>query len=145
MKIDDIFQIYVVRLNRYVTLNNIEIKTEYKSVRSSKQNLEYFFSDMKKIKKRIPKDNYIIALDEKGVNYSSLDLSEKIKSLQDCGTDITFILGGSEGLSKELKSSSNFLLSVSKMTFSHSIAKIILVEQLYRAYTIIKNHPYHRN
>ena len=86
----------------------------------------------------------IIALSEEGTPYSSIDFAEYIKKIISLGNEPVFIIGGPDGLSSEVKKRANKLLSLSKMTFTHEMARLFLVEQLYRAETILKNKKYHR-
>ena len=85
----------------------------------------------------------IIALDEKGENITSIDFASKINYWRQNG-DISFIIGGADGLSDEVRSVAKYIISFSKMTMPHSLARLVLVEQLYRANSILNNHPYHR-
>jgi len=84
---------------------------------------------------------YIIALDERGREMTSREFASFVQK----HPFITFLIGGADGLSEEVRERSNFLLSLSKMTLQHDIARIVLLEQLYRADQIIKGTPYHRD
>jgi 23S rRNA (pseudouridine1915-N3)-methyltransferase len=94
--------------------------------------------------KKIDNKSYIIALDEKGKNLSSLEFAGKIGDLQEQYNNIVFLIGGADGLTLGLKNKVHLILSLSRATMPHSLARLVLVEQLYRAKTIINNHPYHR-
>jgi 23S rRNA (pseudouridine1915-N3)-methyltransferase len=83
---------------------------------------------------------YIIALDERGREMTSREFASFVQK----HPFITFLIGGADGLSEEVREKSNFLLSLSKMTLQHDVARIVLLEQLYRAEQIIKGTPYHR-
>ena len=90
------------------------------------------------------KDNvYVIALGEEGVELSSKEFARKLRQLSATKT-IIFIVGGPFGLSEKIKNKSDLLLSLSNMTFTHEMARLILVEQIYRAISIIKNRNYHK-
>lgn len=94
---------------------------------------------------KIPKESYVIALAIEGQMLDSETLSAKIDHITtNLGPNITFIIGGSFGLSSKVKEASNLLLSISKMTLPHQLTKLILVEQIFRAQAILKNHPYHK-
>ncbi len=98
-----------------------------------------------KILNCIPKNSYIIVMDIKGKQLSSIELADKINTLGIDGTsDITFIIGGSNGLSEEVLKKADFKLSFSKMTFPHQLFKIILLEQIYRAFKINAGESYHK-
>ncbi len=103
-----------------------------------------FVPNFKKKISYINNDDFVILIDEKGVQYDSILFSEKIKIyLQDSVKSIVFIVGDAYGFSEKLYKRSNQIISLSKLTFTHEIARLIIVEQLYRSITIIKNHPYH--
>ena len=98
----------------------------------------------KKILSQVPKENFIFVLDVAGEFLTSEDFAKKISDLNLRGvSDITFIIGGAFGLSDEVKKISDFRLSFSKMTFTHQMARLILVEQIYRAFKINRGEPYH--
>lgn len=98
-----------------------------------------------KILKHIKDDEYVITLEILGKQLSSEKLSELIEKTETNITNkITFVIGGSFGVSNIVSERSNYKLSFSKMTFPHQLMKLILVEQIFRAYSIINNHPYHK-
>tara|TARA_B100000900_G_scaffold129827_1_gene109772 strand:- start:179 stop:607 length:429 start_codon:yes stop_codon:yes gene_type:complete len=104
-----------------------------------------FISNQKKIFPNYIKENdLVILIDEKGKLYDSISFSKKFKMLiQDSKKKIFFIVGDANGFSSEIYDRSNEIISLSKFTFTHEIARLVIVEQIYRAITIIKNHPYH--
>ena len=88
---------------------------------------------------------FIIALDERGDGLKSLDFAQTIENLQNNGEQhIQFILGGSDGLQDKIRNKANMLLSFGQQTWPHMLARIMLVEQIYRAQQILVGHPYHR-
>lgn len=94
---------------------------------------------------KIGDHDYVIALAIEGENLDSVQLAKKIERLQVDGfSTITFIIGGSLGLSKEVMIRSQYSLSFGKMTFPHQLMKLMLTEQIYRAFRIIHNEPYHK-
>jgi len=92
----------------------------------------------------IPKESAVLALDERGTAVSTQGLSVMLAGWLRDGTNPAFLIGGAEGLSPAVKERSDKLLSVSALTLPHEMVRILLVEQLYRAWTILANHPYHR-
>ncbi|MFI3241560.1 MAG: 23S rRNA (pseudouridine(1915)-N(3))-methyltransferase RlmH [Alphaproteobacteria bacterium] len=92
-----------------------------------------------------PKGAKIVALDERGDNISSIKFAQKIDNfiLNGC-SHIVFLIGGAEGHSQEVRDNADMLLSFGKMTLPHMLMRAVLMEQIYRAQTIINNHPYHR-
>ncbi|MDF2952891.1 MAG: 23S rRNA pseudoU1915 N3-methylase RlmH [Thermodesulfobacterium sp.] len=96
------------------------------------------------IKKYILDKEYLIVLDERGKAFKSLELAEKLKILMQNQSYITFVIGGPEGISENLKKTAREVWSLSTLTLNHEIALLVLVEALYRSFTIIKGIPYHR-
>ncbi|MBT4885445.1 MAG: 23S rRNA (pseudouridine(1915)-N(3))-methyltransferase RlmH [Legionellales bacterium] len=93
---------------------------------------------------KIPSQSYIIALDETGKKISSIEFAKKINSCFEISQSITFIIGPTDGLSSEIKAKANYVLSLSNLTYTHDMVKVILLEQIFRAHCINTNHPYHR-
>lgn len=96
-----------------------------------------------KMLKNIPANSYTISLDLTGKQYSSEDFADKIKSIEQKNSTINFVIGGSLGLSDEIKSKSNELISFSKMTFPHQLIRVFILEQIFRAFKINNNQRYH--
>jgi 23S rRNA (pseudouridine1915-N3)-methyltransferase len=97
-----------------------------------------------KIRESIPKGTHIIALDERGKDVSTQDLANQMKNWRQNGKDVVLLIGGADGLDAELKKEAASMIRLSSMTLPHAMARVLLVEQLYRAWTILQNHPYHR-
>ena len=98
----------------------------------------------KKLLAQVPRDSFLIVLDVAGVEFSSEQLAEKISALTLRGvSEITFLIGGAFGLSDEVRKAANLRLSLSQMTFTHQMARLIIVEQIYRAFKINRGEPYH--
>ena len=97
-----------------------------------------------KIREAIPKGTHIIALDERGKDLSTQDLANQMSHWRQDGKDIVLLIGGSDGLDSELKKEAASMIRLSSMTLPHAMARVLLVEQLYRAWTILQGHPYHR-
>lgn len=101
--------------------------------------------ESKKIESSLKEDSYLIILDERGKELTSKDFADLVKKERDYGFgNITFVIGGPSGIVEELRKKADFLLSMSKMTIAHQIARILFLEQLYRAFTITTGHPYHK-
>ncbi|MBQ9550562.1 MAG: 23S rRNA (pseudouridine(1915)-N(3))-methyltransferase RlmH [Lachnospiraceae bacterium] len=125
---------YEKRLSRYVKLNIIEVADGPDKKAEALRMLE-----------KLPEDAYIITLEINGRALSSEELSQKISELESSGRSrIVFIIGGPEGLHSDILSKADFRLSFSKMTFPHPLMRVILLEQIYRAYRIMKGEPYHK-
>ena len=134
------------RLSRYCTLDIIEIEDEKAPVNLSDKEMDIVKQkEGDRIIAKIPQNSFIISLEIQGKQISSEELSKKMEDLMIDGyNDITFIIGGSLGLSNEVSSKSNYKLSFSKMTFPHQLMRLILLEQVYRAWRIMKGEPYHK-
>jgi len=131
---------YLKRIKNYGKIDIIELKEAKAKTRLEVQRIE----SNALIKEA--QGSYIIALDESGQEYSSVSLSSKITSLENSSiSQVSFLIGGAEGHSKELKEKADLLLSLSKMTFAHEMVRLILLEQIYRIETIRAGHPYHRS
>lgn len=142
----DAVQEYSKRLGKYCALNINELKEEKAPDNPSKaEEFTIKEAEGKNILKHIKKDSYTILLDVQGKGLSSEELAEKLRDLGLSGkSDVTFIIGGSIGVSDEVKSTSDYRLSFSKVTFPHQMMRVILLEQIYRSFKIIKNEPYHK-
>ncbi len=136
------FAEYNKRLPAELRLNLIEITpvVRGKSISVKKAVKE----EQKRIHAAIPEDSLMIAFDENGKHINSLQLSKKIESWLLQGQDISFIIGGADGLDDDFKKVADEIWSLSAMTLPHALVRVIVVEQIYRAWTIHQNHPYHR-
>ena len=134
------------RISRYASLKIIEVNDEKAPENLSQKDIEIIKNkEGERIIKKLPQSSYIIALTIDGKQLSSEELSEKMEDLMLGGiSDITFIIGGSLGLSDEVISKSKYKLSFSKMTFPHQLMRLILLEQVYRGFKIMRNEPYHK-
>jgi 23S rRNA (pseudouridine1915-N3)-methyltransferase len=92
---------------------------------------------------KVSVNDFIVLLDEKGQQYSSVDFSSYIQKRMNAGNDLIFVVGGPFGFSEELYTRANAKLSLSKMTFSHQMVRLFFVEQIYRSFTILKGEKYH--
>lgn len=97
-----------------------------------------------KIEAAIPKGSRIVALDERGKDLTTLQLSQLLTQWQQDGRDVTFVIGGADGLDAGFKASADMLIRISSLTLPHGMVRVLLAEQLYRAWSITQNHPYHR-
>ncbi len=100
--------------------------------------------EAKKIKTQIPSGSFVVALDEKGSEYTSISFAKKLEQISLHNHHITFIIGGADGLHPEIKQSANIMVQLSLLTYPHALVRVIILEQIYRAITILENHPYHR-
>ncbi len=132
---------YLKQLNNYVKIDFINIKGQQHPKRSIE---EVITLESNLILKKIPSDSYLISCDMSGDKVSSSEFGKIFENLIQKYTKVCFVIGGSFGLSKEIILLSNKVLSASNFTFPHRLFRIILVEQIYRAISIINNAPYHK-
>ncbi|MEJ8552776.1 23S rRNA (pseudouridine(1915)-N(3))-methyltransferase RlmH [Tepidibacter sp. Z1-5] len=134
------------RLTKYCKLDIVELNDEKAPENlSEKEMLMIKDKEGKKILSHVKDTTYAIALAIDGKNLSSEDLANKLNNLSIMGkSNVTFIIGGSLGLSDEVLKRADFKLSFSKMTFPHQLMRLILLEQVYRSFRIIKGEPYHK-
>ena len=133
---------YLLKLKHYTNLESIEIDNIKFSKNISESELINKEAELL-ISKLAPSD-YVILLDEKGRQYSSLEFSKKLNNwMIGSKKRLVFIIGGAYGVSKTVSSRVDEILSFSSMTFSHQMIRLFFLEQLYRAYTILNNNPYH--
>jgi 23S rRNA (pseudouridine1915-N3)-methyltransferase len=97
-----------------------------------------------RILQRLKPGDFVVALDERGKNWSSIELSREVERWQNHQPSVALVIGGPEGLSDEVSQRADQSWSLSAMTFPHGLARVIVVEQLYRAWTILQGHPYHK-
>lgn len=97
-----------------------------------------------KIEAAVPKGARIVALDERGKDLTSVQLAQHLTQWQQDGRDVVFVIGGADGLDPEFKRNADMLVRLSSLTMPHGMVRVLLAEQLYRAWSITQNHPYHR-
>lgn len=138
---------YEKRMRPYVKFSIIELKDESAFDNISKKDLEILKDkEAERILSKINDQDFLISLEILGKQMDSVDFSEFIKEKMDDGfvSDMVFVIGGSYGLSKKVSDRADFKLSFSKMTLPHQLMRLVLIEQIYRAFRIINNHPYHK-
>ncbi len=133
---------YTKRLPKNVTFNLIEITPAIRSKNNNAEN--YKQKEQDNIEAALASNCIIICLDERGKSISSQQLAEQLQSWNDEQQHVSIIIGGADGLSEDLKKKAHRMWSLSGMTLPHGLVRVLMVEQLYRAWTITQNHPYHR-
>ena len=93
---------------------------------------------------RIPSNEQVVLLDEKGRQPNSPDLAERLSAWQADGRDLCFVIGGPDGVSDSCRGRADFVWSLSNLTLPHGLARVLFAEQLYRAWSLLSGHPYHR-
>ncbi len=137
---------YSKRLKSYVNLEIIELKESKLPANFGLAEEEMAkVNEGKEILSKISKDTYVITLEIKGKSLDSGEMADKINSLGLNGiSNVAFIIGGSLGLSEEVSRRADYKLSFSNMTFPHQMVRVILIEQIYRSFKIIRKEPYHK-
>lgn len=129
----DLVEDYKTRLSKYHKIEIIELKDS---------NIK---DEASLIEKNLKKEEYIISMDIKGKKYNSIEFKDKIESIfNNSINNITFIIGGSDGIDENIKRMSNELISFSDLTFPHGFFRGILLEQIYRSFKIMNNESYHK-
>lgn len=140
--IKDGAELYINRLKHYTALSIKEIPELKKTAGLSISQIKEREGEL--ILKNIKESDYLVLLDENGKLFSSEEFAQKIEKVTIRGVKCTvFVVGGAYGFSEQVYSRADEKISLSKMTFSHQMVRVIFLEQLYRAYTIIKGEPYH--
>ena len=134
---------FLKRLTPYTSIEIIELTpVEIKDENLTQKALE---QEAEKILANIKPDSYVITLEILGKQLSSEDFAQKINEITISGiSELVFVIGSSCGISPSVSQRANFKLSISKMTFLHQFARLLLVEQIYRAFKILKNETYHK-
>lgn len=136
---------YRQRIRRYVSsIDYQELKAEKR--RKNTPDAEIQRREYECIQKALTPQDCVIALDEHGVQYSSVEFADFISRCQMQGRSktLTFVTGGATGFSRAFLQEADYVVSLSKMTFPHQLCRLVLLEQIYRAYTILAGEPYHK-
>ncbi len=137
---------YVKRIQPYEKIEVVEVADEKTSQNNSEaEDLQVLVKEGERLLKKIKPDEYVILLDLWGKQMDSMSFAKTIDSLHTQGkSKITFVIGGSLGVSEGLIARSNMRLCLSKNTFTHQMCRLLVVEQIYRAFRILNNEPYHK-
>lgn len=134
---------YTKRLSPYCSFSVVEIPAQ--SIKDDSLAEKYMQEEADKILAVLKPNSFIITMEIEGKNLSSEDFAQKINDISKEGVnEICFIIGGANGIAQSLRAKSNFKLSFSKMTFPHQLARVMLIEQIYRAMKILAKEPYHK-
>ena len=133
---------YSKRFPPEVGLHLSEIPSSKRSKSASAEKI--LKQEAERISGAIPKGSHVIVLDEHGKTQRTKALAQNMTSWMEDGKNIVFVIGGADGIHEDMKKKANELWSLSDFTLPHGLARVLLIEQLYRAWTVIKKHPYHR-
>ena len=140
--VDEAVNDYAKRFGRDIVYTLKEIKPEKRT--SSVNAAQGMLAEEKRLLDAIPTQALVVALDERGVAPTSIQLAEYLKTWQMNGEHVCFIIGGADGITDTIKQKAKMLMRLSSLTLPHSMVRVLLTEQLYRAVSILHNHPYHR-
>jgi len=132
---------YLKRMPRELSASVTEIKPE---ARGSKTREQLLAAEKSRIREALQAGSRIVVLDEKGDDLTTLKLAKRLEAWMQDGRDVALLIGGADGLDEEFKQQADDRLRLSSLTLPHGMARLLLCEQLYRAVSVLKNHPYHR-
>ncbi|MDO8811424.1 MAG: 23S rRNA (pseudouridine(1915)-N(3))-methyltransferase RlmH [Gallionella sp.] len=136
------FNEYAKRMPREAKIELLEIKPEPRN--TGKTTTQIMEAEAQRILAALPQNCLRIALDEHGVQPTTKQLSVQMQDWMREGRDVAFIVGGADGLHESIKQATQQLLALSSLTLPHAFVRVLLAEQLYRAHSMLHNHPYHR-
>lgn len=131
-------------LKRFPSTWSVELKALKAEDRGSKPVQKVMQLEAERIRSAIPKDSFLVVLDERGTDYTSQKFANTINKWATLATNVVFVIGGTDGIDSTLKSKANAMMRLSSMTLPHALARVFILEQLYRSWSLLHNHPYHR-
>ena len=132
---------YIKRMPRELPVACVDIKPEPRGAKSREQLLA---AEHVRLQAALSGFRRIVALDERGVDLTTLQLAQHLEDWMHAGGDTAFVIGGADGLDEALKRRADVIIRLSSLTLPHAMARLVLCEQLYRAVSVVKRHPYHR-
>lgn len=136
------YQEYAKRMPPDAALELVEIKPEKRAAGASTARIQKL--EAERIQAALPAQPMLVALDERGKQPTTMELSEHLARWMQEGKQPCFVIGGADGLDASIKDRSDLLLGISRLTLPHGLVRVLLAEQLYRAVSLLKGHPYHR-
>lgn len=141
--VSEAFNDYAKRMPKDCAIELLEVKPEPRT--TGKTVAQMMSAEAKRIENLLPDQSLRIALDERGKDLSTQQLAQELEKWQQNHSTVCLIIGGPDGLDPSLKASCSGLLRLSSLTLPHPMVRVLLAEQLYRAWSILNNHPYHRD
>ena len=132
---------YVKRMPRELPLTVVEIKPEPRGAKTREQLLA---AEKGRLMTAMQGFARVVVLDERGEDLTTMKLARRLEDWMREGGDTAFIIGGADGIADEIKQSADAMVRLSSLTLPHAMARLVLCEQLYRAHSVVRNHPYHR-
>lgn len=136
------FNEYTKRMPREAQISLVEIKPEPRT--TGKTMLQIMEAEAQRVLAALPQNCLRIVLDERGIQSTTRQLAAQMQDWMREGCDVAFIVGGADGLHESVKLAAQQRLALSALTLPHAFVRVLLAEQLYRAYSLMRNHPYHR-
>ncbi len=136
------FNEYSKRMPREAKIELVEIKPEPRTTGKTVQQI--MEAEAQRIRAALPPDVMKIVLDERGAHWTTKQLSQHLQEWLGGGRDVAFVIGGADGLHESIRKEAGQLLALSAMVLPHGMVRVLLAEQLYRAHSLLHNHPYHR-
>lgn len=136
------YQEYAKRLPKACSLKLVELPMAQRGKTGSSE--QYKAEEAKRILAAIPKGARLVILDEHGKQTTTLEFSQKLEEWLGAGQDMALVVGGPDGLQSELIQQAQWKWGLSKLTLPHPMVRVLVAEQIYRAWSVIQNHPYHR-
>ena len=140
--VDEAVQEYAKRFGRDVQYTLKEIKPEKRG--AGVNAAQGMAAEEKRILEALPDNAFLVVLDERGKAPTSVELAQYMQRWQQDGEHVCFVIGGADGMTDALKQKARLMLRLSSLTLPHGMVRVLLTEQLYRAVSILQNHPYHR-
>ena len=140
--VDEAVQEYAKRFGRDVQYTLKEIKPEKRG--AGVHAAQGMTAEEKRILEALPDNAFLVVLDERGKAPTSVELAQYMQRWQQDGEHVCFVIGGADGMTDALKQKARLMLRLSSLTLPHGMVRVLLTEQLYRAVSILQNHPYHR-
>ena len=139
--VDDAVAEYLARFPPDFEVRLVEVKTEARSGQTVQKTLA---AEAQRLQAAIAPDSVVVALDELGKDWTTQQLADQLRRWRDGSERVAFVIGGPDGLDADLKRAAALRLRLSSLTLPHALARVLLAEQLYRAWSILAHHPYHR-
>jgi 23S rRNA (pseudouridine1915-N3)-methyltransferase len=134
---------YVKRLPAHIKLNFTTLNAAARNRTGSAEKCRV--DEGERLLKAIPKNAYVVALDERGEAWTSRELAERLEQWLGNYSDVALLIGGADGLSDEVRQDADKQWSLAPLTLPHALVRVVLAEQIYRAWTLLQGHPYHRD
>ena len=144
--VETAFAEYAKRMPREMRMELVEIKPERRPDNAGPEAIARLLAkEAERIRAALPKGCLVVALDERGKSVTTRQLSEHLAGWTTSGRDVAFLIGSADGLDEALRRSASLTLSLSKLTLPHGMARVVVAEQLYRGWSLLRGHPYHRD